>query len=303
MVGFKRFQNVPFNEIPKKDRVKQKTLAICQGGCNRLTKINNATYQLCGTCSNLWRYHGHSCDVPNCESVADGSIGFQTRENKMMCANCYQSWRTMDFCIWERFVEERHLYLLRPETFVKALEDGIISLVKKENWVKQKSIAECHHCYKESKIGNVPYQLCGKCVPYLQYYGETCGVCEIKDAVYFDTSESIFVCNSCQTTKSKYKIASYHIYKTQIRTIKNCMICKTPVSHDAENGDRACSACIDHDHETGITRGVLCRDCNSSEGIINTWAENLNTDLLGVIELLKDYLENPPLGKSWVGEE
>jgi len=78
------------------------------------------------------------------------------------------------------------------------------------------------------------------------------------------------------------------------------MICKTPVSHDAENGDKQCSACIDHDHETGITRGVLCRDCNSSEGIINTWAENLNTDLLGVIELLKDYLENPPLGKSWV---
>ena len=287
---FETWKNCPLPIIPKEDRVKQRELAICQGGCNKLSKIDNTTYQLCSTCGKKWRYHGYSCDVPNCESVADGSIRFNKTENKIFCVNCYESWHNMDFCIWERFVEERHLYLLRPETFVKALEDGIISLVKKENWVKQKSIAECHHCYKESKIGNVPYQLCGKCVPYLQYYGETCGVCEIKDAVYFDTSESIFVCNSCSQTKNKYKFASYHIYKTQIRTIKNCMICKTP---------KACSANIDHDHNTGITRGVLCSNCNTNEGRLKTWAKNLNTDLLGVIELLKDYLENPPLGKSW----
>ena len=108
-----------------------------------------------------------------------------------------------------------------------------------------------------------------------------------------------FVCRSCQYAKWTYKLASYHIYKTQIRTIKNCQICNDPVSHDAENGDKACSANIDHDHDTGITRGVLCSPCNQSEGIINTWAKNLNTDLLGVIELLKDYLENPPLDQSW----
>jgi hypothetical protein len=77
------------------------------------------------------------------------------------------------------------------------------------------------------------------------------------------------------------------------------MLCNETISHDKENGDKACSACIDHDHDTGITRGVLCRNCNSNEGIIKKWAENLNTDLLGVIELLKSYLENPPLDKSW----
>jgi ribosomal protein S14 len=300
MVGFKKYQNVPFNEIPKKDRVKAKTLAICQGGCNRLSKINTTTYQLCLTCSGKWRYHGHSCDVPNCESVADGSIAFHTRENKMACGNCYRAWKRMDFCIWERFVEERHLWLLRPETFVKALEEGFISPVKKKDRVKQKEIAECHHCYRESKINNPTYQLCGTCLSHLQHHGETCGVCEVNDAVGFDTPESIFVCLSCQAAKQKYKLTSYHIYKTQIRTINNCQICNDPVSHDAENGNDRCSANIDHDHDTGITRGVLCSPCNQSEGIINTWAENLNTDLLGVIELLKDYLENPPLSKSWV---
>jgi len=135
----------------------------------------------------------------------------------------------------------------------------------------------------------------------LLFHGETCGVCEVNDALGFDETESIFVCNACRKCKTKYKLTSYHIYKTQIRTINNCQMpnCNEPVSHDAENGNRNCSANIDHDHDTGITRGVLCRNCNSNEGAIKAWAENLNTDLLGVIELLKSYLENPPLDKSW----
>ena len=300
-MGFKTFQNVPLNIILKEDRVKIKELAICQGGCNRLSKIANSPYQLCSTCVHKWRYYGYACDVPNCESVADGSIPFYTRENKMACKNCYQSWTHMKYCIWERFVEKRHLRLLRPKTFVKALEDGIISPVEKENRVKHKEVAECHHCYQEKTINNAPYQLCNTCVRHLQYHGETCGVCKLKDAVAFDENESIFVCGACRKCKQNYKIASYQIYKTQIRTIKNCQMpnCNEPISHDAENGDKHCSANIDHDHDTDITRGVLCRTCNSNEGKLKTWAENLNTDLLGLIELLKSYLQNPPLDQSW----
>jgi hypothetical protein len=298
-MSFAKYQNVPLKIIPKEDRVKKGELSICQGGCNRLSKINNTTYQLCSTCSGKWTYHGYACDVPNCEAVADGTIRFYTKENKMLCSSCYQSWKKMNYCIWERFVESRHSWLLRPETFVKALEDGIISVVEKENRVKKNEVAECHHCNREAKINNAVYQLCGTCSQIIQYRGETCGVCKINDAYGFDTSESIFFCNACQAAKNKYKIASYHIYKTQIRTILNCQFCNEPVSHDRENGDRACSAFIDHDHDTNRTRGVLCRICNSNEGILKKWAEDLNTDLLGVIELLKDYLQNPPLTKSW----
>ena len=75
--------------------------------------------------------------------------------------------------------------------------------------------------------------------------------------------------------------------------------CNEPISHDAENGDRNCSACIDHDHDTGITRGVLCGNCNRKEGTMKEWAKALNTDLLGAIELVNSYLENPPLDQSW----
>ena len=133
----------------------------------------------------------------------------------------------------------------------------------------------------------------------LQYHGETCQVCEVNYATTFDVPESIFVCRPCQNTKNTYSIASYHIYKTQIRTINNCQICNEPISHDREEGKKKRSANIDHDHDTGITRGVLCWNCNTNEGLLKKWAENLNTDLLGVIELLKSYLQNPPLDQSW----
>ena len=299
---FKTFQNLPFKAIPTEDRVKKGDLAICQGGCYSIKKIDNATYQLCSTCTKKWRYHGYECDVPKCKSVADRSMIFKVKDDKIMCEACYQSWKlTYKSCIWERFVEKRHLYFLRPKTFVKALEEGIISLVEEENRIKQRAVAECHHCYEVKSITNARYQLCNKCTTNLQFHGETCAVCEVKDATAFDEPESIFVCKSCQAAKNKYKIASYHIYKTQIRTINNCQMpnCNKPISHDAENGDKYCSANIDHDHDTGIIRGVLCQDCNKNEGILKTWAKRLNTDLLGTIELLKDYLENPPLDKSW----
>jgi hypothetical protein len=300
---FKTYQNVPLKEIPIDDRLKKHDIGICNGGCNCMKPIENTTYQLCRSCTVKWRYYGYECDVPNCESKCDGKQTFQKASisNKILCAGCYTAYRIMNYCIWERFVEKRHLFLLRPERFVKVLEQGIITPLEKENRVKYKTVAECHHCYKEKTIDNPTHQLCITCVQHLQFHGEICGVCKVRDALIWDESESIYVCGSCRATKQKYKIASYHIYKTQIRTIKNCQMpnCNEPVSHDAENGAKYCSANIDHDHDTDITRGVLCVSCNTNEGRLKKWAENLNTDLLGVIELLKSYLENPPLDKSW----
>lgn len=301
--SFKTYENVPLEVIPIDERVKNKTVAICHGGCNCMKTIANTTYQLCRGCSDRWRYLGHSCDVPNCDTVCDGTIRMQPKHDKMVCTKCYDAWNNMNYCIWERFVEERNLYLLRPPTFFKALEEGIVSPV--ENPVKRGDIAECHHCYEDRIIFTPTYQLCGPCAMALQYHGETCQVCEVNYATTFDVPESIFVCRSCQSTKNTYSIASYHIYKTQIRTLKNCQMpnCNEPISHDKEEGKRACSANIDHDHDTDITRGVLCQDCNKKEGAVKEWAKHLNTDLLGVIESLQDYLKNPPLDNSWTQDK
>ena len=296
-MSFKKFHNVPFKEIPKENRVRTQELAICQGGCNSIKKIYNIPYQLCGPCSHKWRYHGHSCDVPNCESVADGSMCFKNKENKMLCQNCYESWKTLKFCVWERFVEQRHLYFLRPQTYVKALAEGLVARV--ENPVKVREIAECHHCHREASIHNTEYQLCGTCCLELQYHGEKCSIkgsepCP-NPAYGFDTEESRFVCNSCQQMKRNYNLSSYAIYESQIRTINECTICSVPVSHNPPEGKRKSTAFIDHDHESGLIRGVLCQSCNSAEGNIKKtgmcpeeWAKNLIA-----------YYENPPLSKSW----
>ena len=83
MTGFKTFQNVPLKIIPKGEGAKKGELSICNGGCNCMKPIDNITYQLCSTCTKKWRYRGYECDVPNCESIGDGSTMMLLQQNKM----------------------------------------------------------------------------------------------------------------------------------------------------------------------------------------------------------------------------
>lgn len=43
-----------------------------------------------------------------------------------------------------------------------------------------------------------------------------------------------------------------------------CWLCKIDL--------RTVTACLDHDHESGFIRGVLCQNCNGIEGKINNLA-------------------------------
>ena len=81
-------------------------------------------------------------------------------------------------------------------------------------------------------------------------------------------------------------------------TITNCQICKEPVSHTKQKGESKCSANIDHDHDTDITRGIICHYCNAIEGMI----DKIDISAHAYATRLKAYLENPPLSKSWVQE-
>lgn len=296
---------MPFDPVPKEQRVKTKELAPCKGSCHSLRPIHNTKYQLCSTCSKKYRYYGCECDVPNCKTVADGTIAFQlTPENKLLCTPCERSWKgTFNNCSWERFVEERHLHLVRPPTFVKVKEEGLLPEIPAPQRVKQGDVAECQFCYKHEAIDNMTYQLCSSCRNELQYLGEKCSIkgaepCESEYQIKFDTQESRFVCNSCNHMKRKYKLSSFQMYEREIRTITECMICQTPVSHNRKEGEKHCSANIDHDHETGEVRGVLCSNCNWVEGRMKASPLSPHTFARRMVS----YLEKPPLSKSWMQE-
>tara|TARA_R110001599_G_C12097075_1_gene646698 strand:- start:26 stop:964 length:939 start_codon:yes stop_codon:yes gene_type:complete len=307
----KAWKNCPLPIISKEERVSKNTISICKGSCNRMTKINNVIYKLCYGCACKYRFYGESCDVPNCESIAEGSIGFKLKENKIICVNCHAMWTYPrnngakgSVQIWERFVEERNLFLGRPPTFVKALEEGLISKVKIPIYNARRCGEKytCHGCERKMIISNNVYQLCSNCSQRLQYYGEKCSIrgtepCQNTEKISWSSQESRFVCTQCSDNTKRYNITSYAIYETQIRTITICQNneCKRPISHNKAEGEFRCSAYIDHDHSTHITRGVLCHGCNASEGMTKGCESH---ELWG--RGMDNYKLNPPLSQSWV---
>ena len=53
-----------------------------------------------------------------------------------------------------------------------------------------------------------------------------------------------------------------------------CFICYTDISF-YKHDNSASAACIDHDHNTGIVRGILCNNCNRGLGLFRDKPENL----------------------------
>ena len=79
----------PLVPVPETERLREingvNPLGICKGGCNRLCKIQNKTYQICEPCSRKYRYFGRDCDVPNCESTSEGKTWFYAKDGKYIC--------------------------------------------------------------------------------------------------------------------------------------------------------------------------------------------------------------------------
>lgn len=292
------WRNCPLRVIPKESRITNKGIGICKGGCNQIKAIWNSTYQLCASCANSWRYYGEKCEMPGCIKVSNGETNdttMHTLENKLLCNACHHTWRRK--CLgwsWERFRDYRQAYLKRPPTF----QDTQLSKASPTTKVLARETGKCQVCQDWRRITNTTYQLCSTCVGHEQYRGKTCWCCqEIGGTgvpISFDVNEGMLVCGPCYALKRKYK-TSFSILKNQIMTITACQICETKVEHRNGGVQNPKSAAIDHDHDTGKIRGVLCNNCNLMEGQIQRvpcpeeWVQNL-----------LNYLQNPPLTKPGI---
>src|ERR1700761_10093 len=62
-----------------------------------------------------------------------------------------------------------------------------------------------------------------------------------------------------------------------------CAICQIDVKSLTIGKGRREAACVDHDHETGKIRGVLCHSCNTGIGLLG--------DSIGILEKAIKYLK------------
>lgn len=119
--------------------------------------------------------------------------------------------------------------------------------------IKSKA-CECGTIFKSKK-----YHFCKLCRMSKGNDGE-CQSCHQNRHIYFNSG----ICTTCYKFTVKYNISIEEL--KQLRLIGNCGICGIEVHHHSKN--KGNGAVIDHDHNTGKVRGVLCSRCNVIEGMI-----------------------------------
>ena len=116
----------------------------------------------------------------------------------------------------------------------------------------------------------------------LMTFGRECTKCkEWKEAKYFSPSGHgaglRSQCKPCRVDimrMKKFNLTEEELY--ELMEINNCEICNVIVSGKDK--------CIDHDHQTGDVRGILCSNCNYGLGQFRDSVEILNNAI--------KYLEN-----------
>lgn len=141
---------------------------------------------------------------------------------------------------------------------------------------------QCFKCYrKEAMKNNERRAVCHPDRPYLandlcKYcYNQTLGPNSVKATCHPDREhDAKGYCRECsskhQAVKAKYGLTLDQYLQLWNDQNRKCKICKRTLLSGVEDGfkqlttlERHYVACVDHDHETGKIRGVLCPDCNT----------------------------------------
>lgn len=127
---------------------------------------------------------------------------------------------------------------------------------------------ECHKAYRKERYENRPHvseKLCS-----------TCGEVLSADNFYKDKSHKSGLASKCKDCTKKHINANYDpVRQRHYRLAKNYGITMQEYEEMFELQEGTCAICgdeqddmlfVDHDHETGEVRGLLCLHCNSGIG-------------------------------------
>ncbi len=70
----------------------------------------------------------------------------------------------------------------------------------------------------------------------------------------------------CQRVHIRFGIDEYKLEDLLLRSDYKCAICGNPETNIDKRTGKVYELCIDHDHQTGEVRGVLCCSCNAAIG-------------------------------------
>jgi hypothetical protein len=272
-------------------------IADCVACERKSARIVNKSRQLCATCNSKYLHYGKSCDVPSCPVVFDGSSGAEGRKGKILCASCTITWRkSVPDYEWQQFCDYRASWFARPKPFENTTLEEKNMVCTRSNGNGAYDVADCQVCHKNKPIYNYTYQLCMDCMTKEQFRGRNCAVCDYHAdgtvAMFLRKQDGEPLCSPCYQRLHTFNL-SLNYYREKIQPITNCPLCDTELIHrmDLKNGsgDKGSALNIDHDHQTGLVRGVLCGACNLYEGKISKYdcPEEFLTSL-------QAYLADPP---------
>lgn len=131
---------------------------------------------------------------------------------------------------------------------------------RKSNYVSVNDPPLCRNCANKKKIKppikeeeHKECYTCGEILPIAYFF---------KSQVNRDYNRS---CNKCNALR-KYGINLADYKEILDKQEGNCAICGNPET-DIRNGE-VCNLAVDHNHETGEVRGLLCRSCNTALGLL-----------------------------------
>jgi len=110
------------------------------------------------------------------------------------------------------------------------------------------------------------------------YMTQTCSICQTEkplDAFYIrkESGNPRKECKECMIEMHRYrKLGVCNIkYEEMLTSQKGaCAICFSKL-----NSSRYTKLAVDHDHTTGLVRGLLCMNCNTALGLMKDSAERL----------------------------